>query len=115
MRTLLPRTALAAASLVLAALAAHAVAQAPAPAPAPAPVVNVASHTCTKPGEFPGRVAQQPRILKWSNDVRIYTDCLKAYVAERNATIDANAKQAKAAIDEYNAAVKDFNDAMGNN
>lgn len=110
MRTFLPRTALAAASLIL---AVQAVAQTP--APTPAPVVNVAPHACTKPGEFPGRVAQQPRILKWSNDVRAYTECLKAYVAERNASIDANAKQAKSAIDEYNAAVKDFNDAMGNN
>lgn len=108
MRTVLPRTALAASALVLAA-------QALAQAPAPAPVVNVAPHACTKPAEFPGRVAQQQRIVKWSSDVRAYTECLKAYVAERNATIDANAKQAKSAIDEYNAAVKDFNDAMGNN
>lgn len=112
MRFLLQCTALAATSLVL---AAHAVAQGPIPATTPAPIVIVAPHTCAKPAEFPGRVAQQPRIVKWSNDVRVYTECLKAYVAERNATIDANARQAKSAVDEYNAAVKDFNDAMGNN
>jgi len=112
MRFLLPRTALAAASLVL---AAHASAQAPAPAATPAPVVNVAPPACEKPGIFPGRVAEQARVIKWANGMRAYSECLKAYVGERNAVIDANAKQAKSAVDEYNAAVKEFNEAMGNN
>jgi len=110
MRTFLSRTALAAAAILL---AAPALAQST--APAAAPVVSIAPPACEKPGTFPGRVAEQARVIKWANGMRAYTDCLKAYVGERNAVIDANAKQAKSAVDEYNAAVKEFNEAMGNN
>lgn len=89
-------------------------AQSPAPAPTASPpivVAPVAPPKCDKP-EFPGRLAPDTRLRKWSADVRVYLDCLKAYVAERNAHIDVHNKAAKAAADDYNAGVKDYNEAV---
>jgi hypothetical protein len=84
-------------------------AQSPA-APAPAPTV-VAPHKCEKP-EIPGRLAPETRIRKWSVDFKVYGDCLKAYIAERNAVIEAQGKAAKATVDEFNASVHEFNEAV---
>jgi hypothetical protein len=99
----------AAAALVAAGTA---LAQAPAPAAAPpAPTVTIAGHKCEKP-EFPGKVAPDTRIRKWSADFRLYVDCLKAYIAERNATIEANSKAAKTAVEEFNTNVAEFNETI---
>jgi len=90
-------------------LAGAALAQAPAPAPAPtAPLPSVAAHACTKP-EFPGKVAPQSRQKKWSEEFKAYVECLKTYIGERNATIEANSKAAKSAVDEFNTNVAEFN------
>ncbi len=110
------RLAVAMAALVLSAVAA---AQTPpaapaAPAKAGLPTVTVppvASHACSKP-EFPGRVSPEARLRKWSTDFLEYIDCLKRYVAERNATIEANNKGAKAAVDEFNASVTEYNETV---
>ncbi|MEO8484774.1 MAG: hypothetical protein ABI585_00410 [Betaproteobacteria bacterium] len=93
---------------------AGALAQTPATAPAaapPAPVVAIAAPACEKP-EFPGKVAPDPRIRKWSADFRAYLECLKAYVGERNATIEANSKAAKKAVEEFNSDVAEFNEQV---
>jgi len=90
-------------------LAGAALAQAPAPAPAPtAPLPSVAAHACTKP-EFPGKVAPQSRQKKWSEEFKAYVECLKTYIGERNAAIEANSKAAKSAVDEFNTNVAEFN------
>ena len=87
-------------------------AQTPAAPAAPAiSVAPVARPSCDKP-EFPGRLAPDTRIRKWSADFRVYLDCVKAYVAERNAHIEAHNKAAKAAADDYNAGVKEYNEAV---
>ena len=91
------------------ALAGAALAQTPAAAPAPtAPLPSVAAHACTKP-EFPGKVAPQSRQKKWSDEFKAYVECLKTYLGERNATIEANSKAAKSAVDEFNTNVAEFN------
>ena len=95
------------AALLVAAPPVPALAQAPA-APAATPVP---SHTCSKP-EFPGRVAPQPKLRRWQADFRTYLDCMKAYLSERNAAIDAQAAKAKAAVDEINAGVAEYNEAV---
>ena len=97
-----PAAACLAALLVTAPLA-PALAQVPATSAVP----PVPSHTCVKP-EFPGRVAPQPKLRRWQADFRAYVDCMKAYLAERNASIDALAAKAKAAVDEINANVAEF-------
>lgn len=84
---------------------------APLSAQSPAAAPTVPAHTCEKP-EFPGKVAVEAKIKRWINDFKSYTECLKAYIAERNAVIDANAKSAKAAVDEFNTNVNEFNATM---
>jgi len=95
------------AALLATAPLAPALAQAPAmPAAPPVP-----SHTCVKP-EFPGRVAPQPKLRRWQADFRAYLDCIKVYLGERNAAIDAQAVKAKAAVDEINASVAEYNETV---
>ena len=102
-----------AAAAFVAAPAALAQTAAPAPATASSPAVLPAidAHKCEKP-EFPGKLAPETRIRKWSTDFRTYIDCLKAYIGERNATIEANSKAAKSAVDEFNSNVAEFNDQV---
>jgi hypothetical protein len=90
--------------------AGSALAQGAAPAPA-APMPTVAAHTCTKP-EFPGKLAPQTRHKKWSDDFKLYVECLKGYIGERNAAIEANSKAAKAAVEEFNVNVTEFNEQI---
>ena len=71
----------------------------------------VPPHACEKP-EFPGKVSVDAKIKRWINEFKAYTECLKAYIAERNAVIEANAKSAKAAVDEFNSSVTEFNATM---
>jgi hypothetical protein len=97
--------------IVAAAAAALALSPAYAQAPAAPAPVSVAPYACVKP-EFPGKVAPDARIKRWINEFKTYADCLKAYIAERNATIDAHAKAAKSAVDEFNASVTEFNNTM---
>ena len=91
-------------------LAGVALAQTPAPAPT-APMPTIAAHSCAKP-EFPGKVAPQSRQKKWSEDFKAYVECLKTYIGERNAAIEANSKAAKAAVDEFNTNVAEFNEQI---
>lgn len=96
------------------ALASWAQAQTPAastPTAPTAPLPVIAAHTCEKP-EFPGKIASETRIRKWSTDFRGYVDCLKAYIGERNATIEANSKAAKSAVEEFNTSVTEFNETI---
>ena len=112
-----------AAAAFVAAGSAHAQ-QSPAPAPAAgaapaagtpavitAPLPTIAAHKCEKP-EFPGKMAPDTRLRKWSADFRGYVDCLKVYIGERNATIEANSKAAKAAVEEFNTNVNEFNETV---
>lgn len=89
-------------------LAGGALAQQPAAQQPTAPLPTIAAHTCEKP-EFPGKVAPQSRQKKWSDDFKQYVECLKAYIGERNAAIEANSKAAKSAVDEFNTNVAEFN------
>ena len=92
------------------AVAGSAIAQAPPPAPmAPPPII--AAHACTKP-DFPGKVAPMARQKRWSDDFKAYIECLKTYIGERNAAIEANSKAAKAAVDEFNVNVAEFNEQI---
>lgn len=92
-------------SFVAAACAALVMPAAFAQAPA---VPVVAPHGCKKP-EFPGKLGTESAIRRWGTDFKKYTDCLKAYIDERNAIIKANTPPAQAAIEEFNASVTEYN------
>ena len=93
-------------------LATATVAQAQTAAPAAAPTAQpVPAHKCAKP-EFPGKLATERMVKAWSDNFRGYIDCLKGYIGDRNATIEANSKAAKEAVDEFNTNVNEFNEQV---
>ena len=105
--------ALAAAGALACALATPSFAQAPA-APAEIP-----KHTCGTPPTLPGERMMEDNTIRrrFERETKTYGDCVKAYVAERQAAANALQNQAKAqaeaantAINEYNAAMKKYND-----
>ena len=77
----------------------------PAPAPAaaptavPAPVIG--PNTCVKP-EYPGKTAPQQRFNAFNRDYTKYGECVKKYVEDTKAIMNA-------AIAAVNGAVEDFN------
>ena len=89
-------------ALVIAVTAGAVRAQTPAP--------SVAKPACNKPEAFPGRLASDNQKKTWQKDVVTWQDCVKAYVKEQQALADAHLQAANNAIDEFNAATKEFND-----
>ena len=67
--------------------------------------VEVPPPKCEPKPDYPGRLALSVDSTRKSFErhQKNYDTCMKAYLAERNAAIDANKKAANAAIDEYNA------------
>jgi hypothetical protein len=96
------RTAIA---LALALGATAALAQAPA-APAAAPAAaQVPPHKCEPKPAYPGAKAMQHDMKReqFQKDLKAYQDCIKTYVADRRAVIDASNAAMRAAVDEHNA------------
>jgi hypothetical protein len=88
-------------------------AQAPAPATGASPAASAAAaasstQTCTKPGHYPGKKASDNKKEAWIADVRAWGDCVKNYVADLRAQVDAKIKLANSTIEEYNAGVKEL-------
>jgi len=108
-----PAAALLTLSLAVVALAAHAQTSAPAtPTVTPAP-------NCEKPGNPPsagtseiGKSAGEAKRAKWSADNKAYFECLKKFVEQEQAASATHAKAANAAVEEYNRAIKVFNDSL---
>ncbi|MFI4888365.1 MAG: hypothetical protein ACHP7B_06415 [Burkholderiales bacterium] len=102
--------------MALAAFAASALAQQSAPAApstAPtAPTAPVPKHDCVKPGEFPGNLASDLRKRTWQKEYVSYVDCLKKFIEQQQALADPHVKASNAAISEYNAGVKAYNDEI---
>jgi hypothetical protein len=104
--------------LALLALAAGTSALAQTSTPAPAADTGAASadmpkHNCAKPGPFPGEATGSDRqIVQFSKDYKAYTDCLRKFALDQQKLAEPHMKAANAAADEYNAAVKTFNDEM---
>ena len=91
-----PRLAL----LIGAAFAAPAFAQAPAPPP------SMPKPACTKPDEFPGRLATDRARRAWDNEAKAYGDCVRKFVEDQRAISELAIKAANTAIEEYNAMMK---------
>jgi len=89
------------------ALAAPAFAQTTTP-----PDAAVAKHNCTIPGEFPGSLATDRQRQTWQKEYTAYSDCMKKYISEQKALAEPYLKAYNAAIDEYNATIKVFNEQI---
>jgi hypothetical protein len=104
------------AAVAFAALAATAAAQTTAPAapsaspaatgPAPKPECGA------KPGDYPGNLASDTQRRTWQKEFVAYIDCLKKFVEEQQALAEPHVKASNAAINEYNAGVKAYNDQV---
>ena len=98
---------------VLAITTSTAFAQTPAPATGATPAAAAAApasttQTCVKPGHYPGKKASDNKKEAWIADIRAWGDCVKNYVADLRAQVDAKIKLANSTIEEYNTGVKDL-------
>ncbi|MBS0325514.1 MAG: hypothetical protein JSS46_03075 [Proteobacteria bacterium] len=98
--------------------AAGALAQQPAPSAAPAGTVPPAAaapvprHSCTHPGEFPGKLASERQQKQWQKDFVAYVDCLRKFVTDQQALAQPHVQAANATVEEYNRAVQEYNDTI---
>lgn len=97
------------------ALTAAASAQTAAPA---TPTVTPAPN-CEKPGDPPavgsselGKASAAERQKRWTTAMRTYLECVKAFHAEQEAAARPHIRAANAAIEEYNRAMKVYNDYL---
>jgi hypothetical protein len=102
------------AALAFAAFAQSALAQTAAPAaPSTASTAAVPKPECgAKPGEYPGNLASDNVKRAWQKDFVAYIDCLKKFVEEQQALAEPHVKASNAAISEYNASVKAYNEQV---
>jgi hypothetical protein len=101
--------------LVFAAAAVSASAQtAPpvAPAEPAAPAAATPKPECGKPGDYPGNLASDNVKRSWQKDFVAYVDCLKKFIGDQQALAEPHVKASNAAIAEYNAGVKAYNDQI---
>ena len=109
------RAAFVVAAIAFAGVAAQAGAQtATAPATAaPASSAPIPKPECgAKPGDYPGNLASDNQKRVWQKEYVAYIDCLKKFVEEQQALAEPHVKAANAAINEYNAGVKDYNEQV---
>jgi len=99
---------------VLLALAALAAAPALAQQPSAGAAASeaVPKHNCAKPGEFPGNLASDGQKRQYQRDYVAYTECLKKFANDQNKLAEPHIKAANDTVNEYNAAVKAFNDMV---
>lgn len=79
---------------------------------APPPDAAVAKPTCTLPGEFPGSLATDRQRQTWQKEYTAYSDCMKKFISEQKALAEPYLKAYNAAIDDYNANIKVFNEQI---
>ena len=104
--------------LVFAAAAGSAAAQTASPASPASPAAPAAAAAatpkpeCGKPGDSPGNLASDNQKRSWQKDFVAYVDCLKKFIEEQQALAEPHVKASNAAIAEYNAGVKAYNDQI---
>ena len=86
-------------------------AQTPAPAAAPA---DMPKPNCQAPGDYPSKLASGIQRERWMKNRDAYVACMKQFVSEQQALADPHIKAANAAIAEFNAAIKRFNEQVDN-
>lgn len=101
-------------AMMLATFAASAIAQTSAPA-ASTPAASSApipKPDCGKPDEYPGNLASDNQRRAWQKEYVGYIDCLKKFIEEQQALAEPHVKASNAAIAQYNAGVKAYNDTV---
>ena len=75
---------------------------------------DVSKPQCEPKPEYPGRLLMQSdtRAKIFNNELKKYADCMKKFIADRQAAAKENSDAANAAIEEYNNAVKKINAAV---
>jgi hypothetical protein len=75
---------------------------------------DVPAHKCEPKPEYPGRVAMTSDIRRkvFERDVKNYQECMTKYLEARKVLMKANEEAANAAIAEYNAIMKQLNEAQ---
>lgn len=74
---------------------------------------------CENPGNPPavntselGRNVTEAKKTAWSKSMKTYMDCLKAFITEQQALAAPHVRAANTTIEEYNKAIKTFNDSI---
>ena len=106
------RTVKAVAALAVAAFAVSATAQTTAPAGSGTGAAPPPKPQCTKPAEYPGNLASDNQKRNWQKEYVAYIDCLKKFIEEQQALAEPHVKASNAAIAEYNAGVKAYNETV---
>jgi len=65
-----------------------------------------------KPGEYPGNLASDNQKRNWQKEYVAYIDCLKKFIEDQQALAEPHIKASNAAINEYNAGVKAYNEQV---
>jgi len=99
--------------IVAAALPAFAQTAAPAATPpvASAPAAALPKANCGTKPEHPGRLASDNMKRAWQRDANTFLECLRKFASEQQQIAQEYIKAANATVDEYNSAVKEFQDA----
>jgi len=76
--------------------------------------VEVPKPKCEPKPKYLGFKMMQDKSVKrlFDSDLKKYQECMKAYTAEREAAIKAHTAAGNAAIDEYNATMKELEEAQ---
>lgn len=70
-------------------------------------------HACKKPGEFPNpKLATDNQLRQYHKDYTAYTDCIRKFALDEQKAAEPHIKASNEAINEYNAAVKAYNDEL---
>jgi hypothetical protein len=74
--------------------------------------VEVPKVQCEPKPQMLGPNMMRDRTVKrqFDSDLKKYQECMKAYIAEREASIKAHTAAGNAAIEEYNATMKELQD-----
>ena len=98
-------------AFVAAGVLAYAAATAPVLAQPAGASAEVPQHKCGQVPPMPGERMMEDQTIRrrFEREVKTYGDCVKAYVAERQASAQALNNQAKAHAEAANAAVIEYN------
>jgi hypothetical protein len=83
-----------------------------APAASPAAAAAAPKPNCTKPDDFPGRLASEQRKRSWGKDVNAYVECVKKFIDEQKSIGDVHYAAANNAISNLNKEIGEFNAAQ---
>jgi len=82
---------------------------APVPAFTQVPMPPPPAHSCTHPGDHPGRLASDRQKSGWEKEAVAFLECLKQLVAAQEAAAKPYTDAARVHIDAGNAAVEEYN------